>query len=97
MRQHKFKICKFKIVLYLKIIKNIKLDKLNSHHKCNRTKIKKNNLKLKIKNIIYKTLTLQKIENQQHYLQQLIKKKVLSLLRIYLKDSRKYHLQKHLC
>ena len=45
MRQHKFKICKCKIVFSLKTAKNIKLDKVNTHHKFNRTNIKKNNLK----------------------------------------------------
>lgn len=42
MRQHKFKICKYKIVFSLKIIKNLKPDKVNTPHKCNQINIKKN-------------------------------------------------------
>lgn len=42
MRQHKFKIFKYKIVFSLKITKNIKPDKVNTPHRCNQTNIKKN-------------------------------------------------------
>ena len=94
MRQHKFKIFKYKIVFSLKITKNIKLDKVNTPHRCNQTNIKKNSSNQKKKKWIKIILILQKIENQQDYLQQL-KKKVQSLQLNYLKNWRKYYQRRH--